>query len=283
MSSPACPRSRPRPGTSPVRLPRVADLFEARRPKEPSILAEQSGVVSFGRETKGKQRIVITEGDEGRSHDTLVAKWRNILVNVQEGEHVELGETIVDGSPSAHDILRLLGVSALANYIVNEVQEVYRLQGVQDQRQAHRGHRPPDAAARRRSSIPEIPSLVPGEQVDRSIASSASTRRWRPTAGSWRSGSPCCSGSPEGVAFDRQLHLRGVVPGDHPSAHGSFGERASRRSARAQGERHRRASDSGGHRVRPAPRGGALPRGGDIGAKRNIKARFAEAEALVAP
>jgi len=108
-------------------LPRVADLFEARRPKESSILAEQSGVVSFGRETKGKQRVVITD-DEGRSHETLVPKWRNILVF--EGEHVELGETIVDGSPSAHDILRLLGVSALANYVVNEVQEVYRLQGV---------------------------------------------------------------------------------------------------------------------------------------------------------
>ena len=145
-------------------LPRVADLFEARRPKEPSILAEQSGVVSFGRETKGKQRIVITD-DEGRSHETLVPKWRNILVF--EGEHVELGETIVDGSPSAHDILRLLGVSALANYIVNEVQEVYRLQGVKI------NDKHIEVIVRqmlRKAEVvePGDSGLVPGEQIDRS-------------------------------------------------------------------------------------------------------------------
>ena len=145
-------------------LPRVADLFEARRPKEPSILAEQSGVVSFGRETKGKQRIVITD-DEGRSHETLVPKWRNILVF--EGEHVELGETIVDGGPSAHDILRLLGVSALANYIVNEVQEVYRLQGVKI------NDKHIEVIVRqmlRKAEVvePGDSGLVPGEQIDRS-------------------------------------------------------------------------------------------------------------------
>ena len=145
-------------------LPRVADLFEARRPKESSILAEQSGVVSFGRETKGKQRIVITD-DEGRSHETLVPKWRNILVF--EGEHVELGETIVDGSPSAHDILRLLGVSALANYIVNEVQEVYRLQGVKI------NDKHIEVIVRQMLRKAEVVAagdsdLVPGEQIDRS-------------------------------------------------------------------------------------------------------------------
>ena len=145
-------------------LPRVADLFEARRPKEPSILAEQSGVVSFGRETKGKQRIVITD-DEGVNHETLVPKWRNILVF--EGEHVELGETIVDGSPSAHDILRLLGVSALANYIVNEVQEVYRLQGVKI------NDKHIEVIVRqmlRKAEVvePGDTGLVPGEQIDRS-------------------------------------------------------------------------------------------------------------------
>jgi DNA-directed RNA polymerase subunit beta' len=108
-------------------LPRVADLFEARKPKEPAVLAEVSGVVSFGRETKGKQRLVITD-EEGQDTEILVPKWRHILVF--EGEHVEKGETVVDGAPTPHDILRLLGVSELANYIVNEVQEVYRLQGV---------------------------------------------------------------------------------------------------------------------------------------------------------
>jgi len=108
-------------------LPRVADLFEARKPKEPSILAEISGTVSFGKETKGKQRLVITP-QEGDTHEELIPKWRH--VTVFEGEHVERGEVIVDGEPNPQDILRLLGVEELAKYIVNEVQDVYRLQGV---------------------------------------------------------------------------------------------------------------------------------------------------------
>ncbi len=108
-------------------LPRVADLFEARKPKDPAILAEVSGIISFGKETKGKKRLVITP-PEGEPYETLIPKWRHIMVF--EGEHVEKGETIVDGAPDPHDILRLLGVVALARYISNEVQEVYRLQGV---------------------------------------------------------------------------------------------------------------------------------------------------------
>lgn len=109
-------------------LPRVADLFEARKPKEPAILAEISGIVSFGKETKGKRRLVITPQEGGDVHEELIPKWRH--VGVFEGEYVERGEVIADGPANPHDILRLLGVGALANYIVNEVQDVYRLQGV---------------------------------------------------------------------------------------------------------------------------------------------------------
>lgn len=108
-------------------LPRVADLFEARRPKDAAILAEISGVISFGKDTKDKGRLIITNPD-GTTHEELIPKWRH--VSVFEGETVEKGEVIADGPPDPHDILRLLGVNALANYIVNEVQEVYRLQGV---------------------------------------------------------------------------------------------------------------------------------------------------------
>lgn len=108
-------------------LPRVADLFEARRPKEGAILAEASGVVSFGKETKGKQRLVIT-GEAGEVHEELIPKWRQVLVF--EGEHVDKGETVVEGEPNPHDILRLLGVERLADYLVQEIQDVYRLQGV---------------------------------------------------------------------------------------------------------------------------------------------------------
>jgi DNA-directed RNA polymerase subunit beta' len=108
-------------------LPRVADLFEARKPKEAAILAEHTGTVSFGKDTKGKQRLVVTD-DEGENHDLLIPKWRQ--VNVFEGEHVEKGETLSDGEPNPHDILRLLGVVPLADYLVREIQDVYRLQGV---------------------------------------------------------------------------------------------------------------------------------------------------------
>ncbi|WP_404367963.1 DNA-directed RNA polymerase subunit beta' [Marinobacter sp.] len=108
-------------------LPRVADLFEARRPKEPSILAETSGVVSFGKETKGKKRLMITPKD-GDAYEVLIPKWRQL--NIFEGETVEKGEVISDGPSNPHDILRLLGVVELAKYITNEIQDVYRLQGV---------------------------------------------------------------------------------------------------------------------------------------------------------
>ncbi|MBU3023505.1 DNA-directed RNA polymerase subunit beta' [Aestuariibacter sp. A3R04] len=109
-------------------LPRVADLFEARKPKEPAILAEISGSIGFGKETKGKKRLVITPTDGGEAYEEMIPKWRQL--NVFEGEHVERGEVIADGPESPHDILRLRGISAVSNYIVNEVQEVYRLQGV---------------------------------------------------------------------------------------------------------------------------------------------------------
>ncbi len=108
-------------------LPRVADLFEARKPKDPAVLAEITGTVSFGKETKGKQRLVITPA-EGDAYETLIPKWRH--VNVFEGEHVEKGEVVVDGELNPHDILRLLGVTEMAAYLVKEIQDVYRLQGV---------------------------------------------------------------------------------------------------------------------------------------------------------
>jgi len=108
-------------------LPRVADLFEARKPKEPGIMAEHSGTVSFGKETKGKVRLVITD-ETGESHEVLIPKWRHL--SIFEGEQVEKGEFIADGEPTPHDILRLRGVENLSEYLVREIQDVYRLQGV---------------------------------------------------------------------------------------------------------------------------------------------------------
>ena len=108
-------------------LPRVAELFEARMPKDAGVLAEVTGTVSFGKDTKGKQRLIITDLD-GQSTEHLVSKERHVLVH--DGQVVNRGELIVDGSADSHDILRLQGIEALASYIVQEVQDVYRLQGV---------------------------------------------------------------------------------------------------------------------------------------------------------
>ena len=108
-------------------LPRVAELFEARSPKDAGMLAEETGTVTFGKETKGKQRLIITDLN-GNEHECLISKDKQILVH--DGQMVQRGEEIVEGPADPHDILRLLGIEALARYIVDEVQDVYRLQGV---------------------------------------------------------------------------------------------------------------------------------------------------------
>ena len=108
-------------------LPRVAELFEARKPKECAIISEVDGVVTFGKDTKGKRKVVITP-EAGDTKEYLVPKGKHI--SVREGDHVRAGEPIMDGSANPHDILRILGVKELAKYLVDEVQEVYRLQGV---------------------------------------------------------------------------------------------------------------------------------------------------------
>ena len=108
-------------------LPRVAELFEARRPKDCAIIAEMSGKVEFGKDYKNKRRIKITP-EEGETVEFLIPKGKHI--SVHDGDFVAKGEYIIDGNPDPHDILRILGIEALAEYLVNEIQEVYRLQGV---------------------------------------------------------------------------------------------------------------------------------------------------------
>lgn len=108
-------------------LPRVAELFEARRPKDPAIISDVDGRVEFGKDYKTKRRIMVVS-DDGREIEYLVPKGKDIIV--QSGDHVSKGDVLVDGSPVPHDILRVLGVEALANYLIKEIQDVYRLQGV---------------------------------------------------------------------------------------------------------------------------------------------------------
>ena len=144
-------------------LPRVAELFEARSPKDAGLLAEATGTVSFGKDTKGKQRLVITDLD-AVAHEYLIPKDKHITVH--DGQVVNKGETIVDGPADPHDILKLLGVEALSRYITDEVQDVYRLQGVKI------NDKHIEVIVRqmlRRVQISEAgdTAFIPGEQVER--------------------------------------------------------------------------------------------------------------------
>tara|TARA_A100000164_G_scaffold147539_1_gene130991 strand:+ start:48 stop:1520 length:1473 start_codon:yes stop_codon:yes gene_type:complete len=109
-------------------LPRVAELFEARKPKDPAIMCEIDGKISFGKDYKNKRRVIITSLDEKDSFELLIP--RSKYLNVQEGDYVKKGDILVEGTPVPHDILRILGIEELARYLVREVQSVYKLQGV---------------------------------------------------------------------------------------------------------------------------------------------------------
>ncbi len=145
-------------------LPRVADLFEARKPKDPAILAEYSGTVSFGKETKGKRRLIITD-EKGEKYEELIPKWRHL--SVFEGEQVARGEMIADGEPNPHDILRLRGVERLADYLVREIQDVYRLQGVKIN-DKHIETIIRQMLRKVETVQPGDTGLLPGEQLERS-------------------------------------------------------------------------------------------------------------------
>ena len=226
-------------------LPRVAELFEARRPKESAVIAETSGTIRFGRDYKNKRRITIEPTDKSEEpREYLVPKGKHI--HLQDGDVIEKGDFIVEGNPAPHDILAIKGVEELAGYLVNEIQDVYRLQGVAHQRQAHRGDRSPDAA----------------EGGDRRV------RRDRPDPGrtgrQGRNGRGQCSGGGrrqeaggrasgaarhhQGFAADAFVHLGRFVPGDDARAHRSCGRRQGRHARRSQGERHRRPPDPGRYR-----------------------------------
>jgi len=145
-------------------LPRVAELFEARSPKDAGVLAEVTGTVSFGKDTKGKQRLVITDLD-GVAHEYLITKEKHVTAH--DGQIVQKGEVIVDGPVDPHDILKLRGVEALARYITDEVQDVYRLQGVK----INDKHIEVIVRQMLRRVVvvdPGNTGLIPGEQVERS-------------------------------------------------------------------------------------------------------------------
>ena len=146
-------------------LPRVAELFEARKPKEYAVISEIDGIVSFGKDTKGKRKVIISP-DVGEPREYLIPKGKHI--SVREGDRVKAGEPLMDGSANPHDILSVLGAKELAKYLVDEVQEVYRLQGVKIN-DKHIEVIVRQMLRKVRINDPGDTSLLVGEQVDKSV------------------------------------------------------------------------------------------------------------------
>ena len=230
-------------------LPRVAELFEARRPKDPAIIAEIEGRIEFGKDYKNKRRLRILPADEDLEPvEYLIPKGRHVVV--QEGDQVKPGDLIVDGNPVPHDLLRVLGVEALAQFLVNEIQEVYKLQGVKI------NDKHIEVIVRQMLQKIEIvdpgdTTFLVGEQVDRLGVrpDQRSDDRRGPAAGDLPSGA---AGHHQGEPADAVVHLGGVVPGDHARADRCGVRRQGRQAAGPQGERHRRPADPGRHRRRAA-------------------------------
>ncbi len=226
-------------------LPRVAELFEARRPKEAAVIAEISGTVRFGRDYKNKRRLTIepnVEGEEPREY--LIPKGKHI--HLQDGDVIEKGDYIVEGNPAPHDILAIKGVEELAAYLVNEIQEVYRLQGVAI------NDKHIEVIVRQMLQKVEIDDagetdLIHGEQIDKIELDEINARG----GGGGQEAGERPSGAArhhQGVAADPLVHLGGVVPGDDARADRGRGQRQDRHARRPQGERHRRPPDPGGNR-----------------------------------
>ncbi len=223
-------------------LPRVVELFEARRPKEPAIITEIDGVIEYGPITKGLRKIIVRSGDN-EVREYLIPRYTH--VNVQDGEKVHAGDPLIDGSINPHDVLAILGEKELQRYMVDKIQEVYRLPERGDQRQAHRGGRPPDDALRqdrrgRRYGVPHRRAGRPFPLHRGKRACHDGRRRAGDRAA-------LAARHHESIAVDRLLDLGRVLPGDDARPHrsGDLGE--GRFPARAQGKRDRGPADPGRH------------------------------------
>ena len=229
-------------------LPRVAELFEARRPKDHAIIAEIDGTIRFGRDYKNKRRDHHRAGgrDGAEPVEYLIPKGKPF--HLQEGDTIERGEYILDGNPAPHDILAIKGVEELAKYLVNEIQEVYRLQGVLI------NDKHIEVIVRQMLQKVEITDPGDSGHAQGRAARQARLRRAQRPAG--RGGQKAARGGPgparhhQGVAADPLVRVGRLVPGNHPRPHRGGGFRQGRHARRPQGERHRRPPDPGGHRRR---------------------------------
>ncbi len=246
-------------------LPRVVELFEARRPAETAVMSEIDGTVALGPIAKGKRKLIIT-GDDGEEREYDIPRGTHI--NVQEGDRVRAGEALMDGPLNPHDILRVLGMQRLQEYLVNEIQEVYRLQGV------NINDKHIEVIVRqmlRWVKIKEVgdTDFLLEEQVDRFRFTDENERvnRGRRRSGAGRT---AVAGYHQGFAFDRFVYLGSVVPGNHARADRSGDFRTHRLPARLEGKRDHGTVDSGrnghgvlpqrGHRARRNDRSGSRAR-----------------------
>ena len=234
-------------------LPRVAELFEARRPKEAAIIAEKAGTIQFGRDYKNKRRINLVPHDGTETVEYLVPKSKHVYH--QDGDLIEKGEFIVDGNPAPHDILAIKGVEELAAYLVNEIQEVYRLQGV------NINDKHIEVIVRQMLQKVEISDggdsdLLDGEQLDRIELEELNdtARRRGQEAGGRSSGA---ARHHEGLAPDALLHLGRLLPGDDARPHRGRRQRQGGHARGLEGERHCRPPHPGRHGLadHPHPRG----------------------------
>ena len=226
-------------------LPRVAELFEARRPKEAAIIAEISGTIRFGKDYKNKRRVIIDPGGKDEEpKEYLIPKGKHI--HLQDGDVVEKGDFIVEGNPAPHDILAIKGVEELAGYLVNEIQEVYRLQGVAI------NDKHIEVIVRQMLQKVEIDDageteMIQGEQIDKielDEINVARQGRWQEAGGR----APGAAWHHQGLAADAFVHLGRILSGNHARADRSRGQRQDRHARWSQGERYRRPADPGGYR-----------------------------------
>jgi DNA-directed RNA polymerase subunit beta' len=240
-------------------LPRVAELFEARMPKDNAIIAKISGRIEFVRDYKAKRKIAIIP-EEGDPVEYLVPKTK--VIDVQEGDFVKKGDTLISGSPNPHDILEVLGRRGAGRVPRGGDPGGLPAPGREDQRQAHRGDRSPDAAEgrdHRRRRHHAAAGRAARSRGDGRVQRQADQG---PAAGGGHSGA---ARHHQGEPADAFVHLGRLVPGDHPRAHPGRGRREEGHADRAQGERDRRPPDPRRHRRghEPAARHRHQPRRGD--------------------
>jgi len=228
-------------------LPRVAELFEPASPRSTPSSARSRAWSASARTPRASARCGHAEIDGKMRTDLakeyLIAKGKHI--NVHAGDRVKAGDPLMDGAANPHDILKVLGEKELARYMVDEVQEVYRLQGREDQRQAHRDHRPGRCSGRVRVQEVGDTNFLVDEQVEKQVF----RRGERPVTaagGKPAVGEPLLARHHQGLPVDGVVHLRLLVPGDHQGADRGGDLRARRLPARSQGERHHGPPDPRG-------------------------------------